>query len=145
MFSLHTGINSSCRSEYLDAFAVESHEEMEQLKLIVASGLELFYQIMGYQSRTCISPCYTWSSEVERILSKEGVRALQGMLIQRVRIYGSDGLHKKKYHYTGQRNQLAQHILLGTAFLNHLKPTGLILCLIVLLGFRQHLPGINQL
>ena len=125
MFSLHTGINSSCRNEYLDAFAVESHEEMEQLKLIVASGLELFHQIMGYQSRTCISPCYTWSSEVERILSKEGVCALQGMLIQRVRIYGSDGLYQKRYHYTGQRNQLAQHYFVRNCFFEPSQTNGI--------------------
>ena len=111
MFSLHTGINSTCRGEYLDAFAVESHEEQLQLRQILSEGLELFQLLMGYQSLTCIAPCYTWNSDVEEVLSDHGVRALQGMVIQWVRIYG-EGTHNKRYHYTGQRNQLGQHYLL---------------------------------
>ena len=111
MFSLHTGINSSCRSEYLDAFAVESNEEMLQLRPIVASGLELFHTLMGYQSRTCIAPCYSWGSDVEQILSEHGVQALQGIIIQRFRLFGKKGSYNKRYHYTGQHNQLSQHYI----------------------------------
>ena len=109
MFSLHTGINSSCRNEYLDAFAVESHEEMLQLRAIVTSGLELFLQLMGYRSQTCIAPCYTWSSDVEKILSDQGVRGLQGVILQRVPMFGTEGLSKIKYHYMGQSNRYAQY------------------------------------
>ena len=57
MFTLHTGINSSCRSEYCDAFAAESSEELLQLKTILIDGLQLFHQLMGYSSLTSIPPC----------------------------------------------------------------------------------------
>lgn len=109
MFSLHSDNHSSCRSEYLDAFAVESNDEMIQLKQIVSSGLDLFHQLMGYHSRTCIAPCYTWHSDMEKIFSEQGVKAIQGIVLQRVPIYGTDGIYKKKYHYLGQSNRLAQH------------------------------------
>ena len=125
MFSLHTGINSSCRNEYLDAFAVESHEEMEQLKLIVASGLELFYRLMGYQSRTCIAPCSTWNRYVEEVLSNHGVKVLQGVLIQRERIYGTQGLHEARYHYTGQPNSLSQRYLVRNCFFEPSQTSGI--------------------
>ncbi len=116
MFSLYTGVNSSCRSEYLDAFAMESLEDQLQLRAIIASGLQLFHQLMGYHSRTCIAPCYTWNSDVEEVLSVNGVTALQGMIIQWVPVYGAEGLHQKKYHYTGQRNQQTQCYLVRNCF-----------------------------
>ena len=125
MFSLHTGSNSNCRGEYLDAFAVESHEEMDQLKLIIASGLELFHQLMGYPSRTCIAPCSSWNRDVEVVLSKHGVKVLQGVLIQRVRIYGTQGLHKAKYHYTGQPNSLSQRYLVRNCFFEPSQTSGI--------------------
>lgn len=111
MYSLHSGINSSCRGEYLDAFAIESYEEQLQLKAIVAEGLELFQELFGYLSLSCIAPCYTWNREVEEVLSNQGVKVLQGLVIQRERIYDAKGLFKKRYHYTGQLNNFAQAYL----------------------------------
>ena len=108
MYSLHTGSNSSCRSEYLDAFAIESHEEQLQLKAIVTEGVELFQELFGYLSLSCIAPCYTWNRQVEEVLSNQGVKVLQGLVIQRERIYAANGSFKKKYHYTGQINSFAQ-------------------------------------
>ena len=116
MFSLHTGINSTCRGEYLDAFAVESYEEQLHLREILSEGLVLFQLLMGYQSRTCIAPCYTWDSDVEEVLSEHGVRAIQGMIIQWVPVYGAEGLYRKNYHYTGQRNLQAQSYLVRNCF-----------------------------
>ena len=116
MFSLHTGINSSCRSEYLDAFAVESHEEQLQLRTIILEGLELFQKLFGYPSRTCIAPCYNWNREVEEVLSDHSVNVLQGIVVQMDRIYKSQGSHKKRYHYTGQSNRLAQRYLVRNCF-----------------------------
>ena len=124
MFSLYTGINSCCRSEYLDAFSVASLEEQLQLRTIVASGLELFLQLMSYQSRSCIAPCYTWNSDVEEVLSYHGVRALQGIIIQLVPVYGAEGLQKKRFHYTGQRNQQAQCYLVRNCFFEPILTNG---------------------
>ena len=112
MFSLSTGgSNASCRSEYLDAFAVESYEEDRKIRVIVSEGLELFNQLMGYESQTFIAPCYTWSSGVEEVLSAYGVKALQGIVIQWDPIWGAEGLSKKRYHYTGQSNRFGMHYL----------------------------------
>lgn len=125
MFSFHTGINSSCRSEYCDAFAAESPEELLQLKTILVDGLQLFHQLMGYRSRTCIAPCYTWSREVEDILSDNGVRALQGIALQSEPILGNGGSYKKRYHYTGQRNNRAQSYIVRNCFFEPSLKVGL--------------------
>ena len=116
MFSLHTGINSSCRSEYLDAFAVESYEEQLQLRGIIFEGLELFRELFGYPSTTCIAPCYTWNREVEEVLSDNSVNVLQGIVIQMDRKYKTQGSHKNRYHYTGQSNRLAQRYIVRNCF-----------------------------
>lgn len=125
MFSLHTGINSSCRTEYCDAFAAESSDELLQLKSILIDGLQLFNQLMGYRSRTCIAPCYTWSREVEDILSDNGVRALQGIALQSEPILGNGGSYKKRYHYTGQRNNRAQSYIVRNCFFEPSLKVGL--------------------
>ena len=116
MFTLHTGINSSCRSEYCDAFAAESSEELLQLKTIIIDGLQLFHQLMGYPSQTSIPPCYTWNREVDDILSDNGVQALQGIQLQYVPIFANGGSYKKIYHYTGQRNDRAQCYIVRNCF-----------------------------
>ena len=116
MFSFHTGINSSCRSEYCDAFSAESSEELLQLKTILVDGLNLFNQLMGYRSRTFIAPCFTWSREVEEFLSDQGVRGIQGLIIQTVPIIGKEGEYKIKYHFTGQLNHVAQRYLIRNCF-----------------------------
>jgi len=125
MFTLHTGINSSCRSEYCDAFAAESSEELLQLKTILIDGLQLFHQLMGYSSLTSIPPCYTWNREVEDILSDNGVRALQGIQLQYMPIFGNGGSYKKRYHYTGQRNHRAQYYIVRNCFFEPSLTVGL--------------------
>lgn len=146
MFSLHTGINSGCRGEYLDAFAVENLEEQLHLRAIVAEGLTLFNDLIGYKSRTCIAPCYAWNSDIEQTLFEHDVQAMQGVLIQKVSLFGMNGSYKRRYHYTGQRNHLSQSYVVRNCFFEPSLTIGLDPvpnCLIrIRAAFAWHKPAI---
>lgn len=116
MFSLHTGINSSCRSEYLDAFCVESPAEKSALHDIIYDGLTLFTEIMGYMSISAIAPCYIWNHVAEDVLNECNVAFFQGALAQSKPNESKIGLYRKVYHYQGQRNRHGQQYLVRNAF-----------------------------
>ena len=63
----------------------------------------LFESIMGYRSRSFIPPCYTWDSEIEKNLQLNGVRYIQGLIVQLVPT-GSFGNYRRKYHFLGSTN-----------------------------------------
>lgn len=96
---------TSGRIDYLDAFGRAYNHEYETEKSIVQSGIRLFEDIWGFQSKSFIAPCYTWSSEIEPFLKAEGIQYIQGTHVQRIPVEGIELKIKKKYHWQGKRNK----------------------------------------
>lgn len=95
---------TSGRKDYLDAFGRAYEHEYESEESIIQSGMKLFKDIWGFQSKSFIAPCYTWSSEIEPFLKAEGVKYVQGTHVQRIPVKGLELKIKKKYHWQGRKN-----------------------------------------
>jgi hypothetical protein len=114
MFSVFTGVNSSCSSEYLDAFGWQRTHEAQDWTSVVSDGLATFKKLWGFHSESFIAPCYIWNRGIEPLLAKHDVRFLQGMIFQREPV--GKTLYKKRFHFTGQRNDHGQTYLVRNAF-----------------------------
>lgn len=117
MFTIHTGVNASCRSEYLDAFGFGYDREYETHDSIVTEGLNRFEEIFGFRSESFIAPCYVWNSELENVLATRGVRYIQGARVQRNASKKPDKWFTRKWHFTGEKNKHGQIFLVRNVLL----------------------------
>lgn len=93
--NLDTYGNSKIRGEHHDYI------------LNIEQSQELFYKAWGFYSQTFIAPCYVWHPNLEKILADHGIKGLQGTFVQRIPKETGYEL-EKKYHFTGQTNNLKQ-------------------------------------
>lgn len=100
---------------FMEVLDYNSPEDLIYMKNSLSEGLDLFEKIFRYRSKSFIPPCYTWDSSLEKTLSDNGVRYIQGLVIQLVPT-GSFGNYKKKYHFLGNRNSLGQYFLVRNCF-----------------------------
>ena len=82
---------------------------------IISDGLNIFYEIFGYPSKTIIAPCYVWPTQIASLLSKKGIKGYQGISYQFNPVFGKAD-YQKKLHYTGQKNNVGQQYLVRNAF-----------------------------
>ena len=115
MFTVHVRGASNCKNEYLNTFGSCTKNDLDNFKEIISTGLDIFTELWGYQSKSFIAPCYTWPTEIEDYLAKVGVQYIQGTRVQRKPARTSSGI-KKKYHYTGQKNNNGQQYLVRNVF-----------------------------
>jgi hypothetical protein len=100
---------------FMEVLDYNTTADLEKMNESLVEGLDLFEMIFGFRSKSFIPPCYTWDSNVEEILHKNGVRYLQGLVVQSVPT-GSFGNYKRKYHFLGNRNQFGQYFLIRNCF-----------------------------
>lgn len=73
----------------------------------IVSGLKLFEQIFGFQSKTFIANNFIWDSDLDEILAKCGVEYFQGMKYQLLPLYkGSNRRYIR--HWFGELNKFNQ-------------------------------------
>ena len=104
------------RLYYLAAYDFNSRDELDYVCSTTAEGMEMFEQIFGYKSRSCIAPNYVWPKEMEKIWAAGGVQLVQGQRNQLIPVPGQGGW-KTKFHFTGQRNKLGQRYLVRNSYL----------------------------
>jgi hypothetical protein len=115
-FGISTNSSGELRSSYMAALDLDNDEEINDLKIIVDEGLNLFEQVFGFRSFSFIAPCYTWSSRMEPLLYESGIKYLKGNFIQAEPAYSTDRRYKRRYHYMGQRNDNRQYYLIRNCF-----------------------------
>lgn len=103
-------------NEYMDALDLNSKDEINQQKIIIEEGLRLFKEIWGFESKSFIAPCYIWHSELESVLSKNGVKYIQGLINQLEPTFEIGFRYNKKYHYQGQKNWNNQRYFFRNSF-----------------------------
>ncbi len=116
MFSVHAERNPKVVNEFMDALNADSAKELNSKAEIVIDGLNLFKNIWGFSSDSFIAPCYIWDTTLAPILAKNGVKYLQGLVMQFEPVVEQGYKYKRKYHYQGQRNKLGQYYLIRNAF-----------------------------
>jgi hypothetical protein len=106
MFTVSKGKKSSCREEYLDAFAARTQEALASIPSKIEEGCNLFENRWGYRPSSIIAPCYIWPDIVETSCLDQGITHIQS---GRVRIIPID-YSKNKYIrvYNGKFNQNGQ-------------------------------------
>ncbi|RZS98462.1 hypothetical protein [Cecembia calidifontis] len=82
-FTINDNRGFSCRYECLDAMATYSEDDFNSIKESIEHGLRLFKEIWGFQSRSIIAPCYTWSKPLEKVFRDNGINYIQGSRAQR--------------------------------------------------------------
>jgi hypothetical protein len=100
---------------FMEVLDYNTPDDLEKMKESLVDGLDLFEKLFGFRSKSFIPPCYTWNSDIEETLSENGVRYIQGLVIQLVPT-GSFGNYRKKYHFQGNRNSFGQYYLVRNCF-----------------------------
>jgi hypothetical protein len=79
--------------------------EDNPLEESIKESAAIFTEITGYSSISAIAPVCTWNDDVERHWNDEGIKLIQGAMIQYSSTY-----NKNKYipRYTGESNSLGQ-------------------------------------
>lgn len=107
LFGISRTITSEKRRSYLAAFDTSELDQSEDLNNIIADGVNLFKNLLGYMPKSFIAPNYIWPSSIEEFLNNLGINYIQGRRLQL-----SPKLRSKKYrkitHFTGQRNKYGQ-------------------------------------
>ena len=107
--------NSMLGNNLLIAFSAKSAKEIEQHKIILKDGLELFNRIFGYQSKSFIAPVYTWSTQLDESIAEQGIKYLQGGKFQLSPNVTTNKIDKIS-HSLGQKNKFAQHYLVRNCY-----------------------------
>ena len=108
-------INSNSRNSFMRAMDFNNEDELRLKENIIVEGLSLFKQIFNYSSQSFIAPSYHWDTNIEKVLSENGVKYLQGIQYQKVPKFGHNEF-ENKFHYIGQKNDLGQKYLVRNAF-----------------------------
>lgn len=100
---------------FMEVLDYNTPDDLVIMRESLADGLALFEKFFGFRSKSFIPPCYTWNSEIEETLYFNGVKYIQGLVIQSIPT-GSFGNYEKKYHFLGSRNTFGQYYLLRNCF-----------------------------
>ena len=107
VFGVPTKLQYGARGNYMAAFDLRAPKYLKVIESILNDACKLFEKIFGYNSLSFIAPCYIWSEEVEKVLSENGVKSLQGIRLQSIPLEDSVGYYKKS-NYTGKGNNFKQ-------------------------------------
>lgn len=99
---------------YNTAFYPYNEEQRSAMFKAIPDGLNLFEEQLGYRAESFIATGYFWNSEIEQLLSENGITSLQGLPIQKEPKIGQK--HGKKLNYTGKYNKHGQLYLVRNAF-----------------------------
>lgn len=146
-FNQQTTFSGNGKTDYsfMEAFDFDDIEELQQLNSILAEGLQLFRDIMGYTSKSFIAPCYTWNRGMESTLKAGGVQYLQGNIVQ-LQPPMVNNSYKKTYHYMNQLSLSGlRYFIRNCIFEPTLNPSidSVAVCLKqVEIAFRWHKPAV---
>lgn len=88
---------------FMEAYDWDKQEEVEQHKIIIKEGLQIFEELFGYRSQSFIAPCYNWDTQLESFLAEQGIEWMQGLRSQ-FQPTGVYDAYKPIRHYFGQSN-----------------------------------------
>lgn len=110
LFGISTNITSEKRKSYMSGLDFDEIAELNNQKLILADGLNLFEKLFDYRSVSYIATNYTWHRNLEPELTHNGIKFLQGSRIQS-EPRGNSFPHTRIHHHLGEVNNSGQHYL----------------------------------
>ncbi|WP_138429449.1 hypothetical protein [Fodinibius saliphilus] len=101
------------RNKYVESLRYSSLQDRKEKLSILLEGLELFEELMGYNSKTFIPPNYLWSPNYDKAMSAKGVWFYQGRRKMKEPLF--DGTIQFHTHWLGEENEVGQKYLLRNA------------------------------
>jgi hypothetical protein len=104
-FNERTTFSGSGVTDYsfMEALDFDNYNELDGLYKIIGEGLQLFKKLFGYTSKSFIAPCYTWHPSMEKVMKDNGVKYIQGNIVQ-LQPPLMNNKYQTNYHYMGQRS-----------------------------------------
>lgn len=102
-FGTRTTTSSKLRKHYLATYFSETLDEYECVTKNCMEGINMFRSVFGYSSKSFIASNYTWPSELEEVLSKSGIKTIQGQFGNIITDF-TKGITKVRRHFTGKQN-----------------------------------------
>lgn len=109
-------VDKAQEGHYMTAFDSAMPEDIAFYNRSIVEGLDLFEQLFGFRSESFIATTYCWPLEVEPVLIKNGVRYLQGMVVQSIPVDGGENFRKKKSNFQGTRSKAGLIYLMRNAY-----------------------------
>jgi hypothetical protein len=100
--------------DYQAAFDVEYKEDIENQKLVIIQGLELFKKIHGYSADFFVPPNGPFNNQLEEIAANGGIKYMSCSKIQKEP--QGQGKFKTKFHWLGQTNRHGQKYITRNCF-----------------------------
>lgn len=110
VFGVSTTVTTEDRKSLMASYDWDDVKSQDFVLQSVAEGLSLFESVFKYKSLSSIAPNYIWHHDIEKVLSENGVRFIQGGRAQKMPIIGEDDF-KIIRHFTGQKNRFGQKYL----------------------------------
>lgn len=90
---------------YMGAFNSALKEDIQRYNNILTEGLKLFEDIFNYKSLSFIPTTHTWPLEIEPTLKENGVKYLQGMVMQKIPLNNDTDFRFKRNNFTGRKSK----------------------------------------
>lgn len=115
-FGLTSMVDARISHNYMGAFDSALPQDINAYDQIISEGLDLFEQIFGYKSESFIATTYTWSSQIEPALKRNGVKYLQGLVSQRYPVDEGIYFRYKNNNYQGRKSNCGLIYLMRNCF-----------------------------
>lgn len=111
---VYCGVNGEQVPNYQAAFDIDSSCDIEPLKNVIDTGLDLFEHIFGYKSRYFVPTNGPFNNELEAILHEKGVCFINSAKIQNEPLGNGD--FKRNFRYLGKKNKFGQVYITRNCF-----------------------------
>jgi hypothetical protein len=99
-FGLTQNVDKSIEN-CMGAFKSSDIQSINTYNSILSEGLSLFQDFFGYKSLSFIAPQYTWHPSLEDCLKTNGVKYLQGMVVQKIPLDNGNNFKFKRNNFLG--------------------------------------------
>jgi len=100
---------------FMEAYDWSDTSEIEEHKIMIAEGLQIFEDTFGFKSKSFIAPCYNWDSQLEPFLAEQGITCIQGISSQ-MNPTGAFNQYTPIPHYFGQKNKYGSYYNIRNVF-----------------------------
>jgi hypothetical protein len=91
---------------FQSAFDLEQLVDLENQKEVIASGLKLFEELIGYQATLFVPPNGPFNNELEKVSAQNGIKYMSASKVQYEPLGG--GETRKRFHWLGLKNRSEQ-------------------------------------
>lgn len=137
-------IANESRVDYQAAFDLQNKQDISYHKEVINDGLGLFEKTFGYKASYFVPPNGPYNSQLDQMLSKSGVRYINGAKIRKEP--QGNGKTSTRFHYLGQQTTTGLTYLTRNALFepaNRSRQNWVDTCLSdISIAFKWHKPAI---